>query len=107
VLERRGITPSTRRDPVLKNVLNMARRFLTGQRDPEIYLQTAREHPGRILAAYIRDVTTPERDAEVRSIAAAACELGGEMVLVKDTATAARHALERGLLAPNVPAPGR
>jgi phosphatidate phosphatase APP1 len=79
----------------------------SGQRDPEIYLQTVRENPGRVLAAYIRDVTTPERDAEVHSIAAAACELGVEMVLVKDTATALRHALDRGLLAPNVPAPGR
>jgi phosphatidate phosphatase APP1 len=38
----------------------------SGEEDPEIYRQAVREHPGRILAIYIRDVTTGERDAEVR-----------------------------------------
>src|SRR3546814_6066391 len=35
----------------------------SGQRDPEIYAQVVREHPGRVAAIYIRDVTrNPERD---------------------------------------------
>ena len=41
----------------------------SGEEDPEIYLQTIREHPGRIRAVYIRDVTPGERDAEVKAIA--------------------------------------
>jgi len=70
----------------------------SGEEDPEIYLQAAREHPGRITAIYIRDVTTAERDAEVRAIAREASSLGTEMVLVEDTAEAAEHAASVGLI---------
>lgn len=72
----------------------------SGEHDPEIYHQVVREHPGRIRAAYIRDVTSDERDAEVHAIAADARRLGTEMVLVPDTAAAAEHAAEAGLIAP-------
>src|SRR3712207_4319126 len=41
----------------------------SGEEDPEIYHQAAREHPGRIRAVYIRDVTNAKRDAEVKAIA--------------------------------------
>ena len=71
----------------------------SGEEDPEIYLQTVREHPGRILAIYIRDVTSAERDAEVANIAEEARILGTEMVAVPDTATAAEHASSIGLIA--------
>ncbi|MDQ4129079.1 MAG: DUF2183 domain-containing protein, partial [Actinomycetota bacterium] len=64
----------------------------SGEEDPEIYLQTVREHPGRVLAIYIRDVTSDDRDAEVRSIAEEAGNLGTPMIPVPDTATAAEHA---------------
>ena len=72
----------------------------SGEKDPEIYHQVVREHPGRIRAVYIRDVTSDERDAEVQAIAADARRLGSEMVLVPDTAVAAEHAAEAGLIAP-------
>lgn len=72
----------------------------SGQEDPEIYLRVARDHPGRVRAIYIRDVTTPERDREVRDIAARAERLGVPMVLVADTAAAAEHAAEAGLISP-------
>jgi phosphatidate phosphatase APP1 len=76
----------------------------SGQEDPEIYLRAAREHPGRIRAIYVRDVNpsiaTEGRDTEVLRIAAEARSLGVEMVLVPDTATAARHAQRLGLIAP-------
>ncbi len=73
----------------------------SGEEDPEIYAQAVREHPGRVRAIYIRDVTTPERDAEVRAIAAEVGRLGTEMVLTPDTATAAEHAAQAGLIAPD------
>jgi phosphatidate phosphatase APP1 len=73
----------------------------SGEEDPEIYLQTVREHPGRIRAIYIRDVTTAERDAEVHAIAEEAHNFGAEMVLVPDTAAAAQHAAAKGLIAPD------
>jgi phosphatidate phosphatase APP1 len=72
----------------------------SGEEDPEIYLQAAREHPERIRAIYIRDVTAGERDAQVRAIAGEALSLGTEMVPVEDTAEAAEHAASIGLIAP-------
>ena len=72
----------------------------SGEEDPEIYLQAVREHPGRITAVYIRDVTSVERDIEVRSLADEARKLGTEMVAVPDTAAAAGHAASIGLIAP-------
>ena len=72
----------------------------SGEEDPEIYLQTVREHPGRVRAIYIRDVTSADRDAEVRTIADEARGLGAEMIPVPDTATAAEHAASVGLIAP-------
>lgn len=70
----------------------------SGQEDPEIYLRAAREYPGRVRVIYVRDVTTPERDREVKGIASEARGLGVEMVLVADTASAAGHAAAEGLI---------
>jgi phosphatidate phosphatase APP1 len=72
----------------------------SGEEDPEIYLQAAQEHQGRIKAIYIRDVTSVERDAEVRAMADESRKLGTEMVTVPDTTTAAEHAASIGLIAP-------
>jgi phosphatidate phosphatase APP1 len=72
----------------------------SGEEDPEIYLQVVREHPGRISAIYIRDVTSDARDAEVQAIASASRSLGTEMSLVADTAAAAEHAASSGLIEP-------
>jgi phosphatidate phosphatase APP1 len=73
----------------------------SGQKDPEIYREIAERHPGRVMAIYIRDVSlNPIRAAEVGRLAAEAGELGTVMVLVKDTVDAARHAAERGWIAP-------
>jgi phosphatidate phosphatase APP1 len=73
----------------------------SGEEDPEIYYQAVREHPGRVRAIYIRDVTTAARDAEVKAIAEEARGLGVEMVLAPDTAVAAEHAASIGLIAPD------
>ena len=73
----------------------------SGEEDPEIYLQTVREHPGRVRAVYIRDVTSAERDTEVHTIADEARGLGTPMIPVADTATAAEHAASLDLIAPD------
>jgi phosphatidate phosphatase APP1 len=73
----------------------------SGEEDPEIYLQAVHDHPGRIKAIYIRDVTSVERDAQIRAIADEARQLGTEMVAVPDTTSAAEHAARIGLIAPD------
>ena len=72
----------------------------SGERDPEIYRTVVREHPGRIAAVYIRDVTTKERDVVVHAIARQVRSFGVEMLLVSNTAAAAEHAASRGLIPP-------
>jgi phosphatidate phosphatase APP1 len=73
----------------------------SGEEDPEIYLQTVREHPGRVMAVYIRDVTLGERDAEIMAMAEEARKLGTKMVAVPNTNGAAEHASSIGLVAPS------
>jgi phosphatidate phosphatase APP1 len=73
----------------------------SGEEDPEIYLQIVREHPGRIRAVYIRDVTSGKRDEEVRALTKKAHALGTDMVPVTDTAAAAEHAASRKIIAPD------
>jgi len=69
----------------------------SGQEDPEIYREVAREFPGRILAAYIRDVTPgPARAGTLATVAKEIEEAGSRMVLGTDTIAAARHAAESG-----------
>jgi phosphatidate phosphatase APP1 len=72
----------------------------SGQHDPEIYRDVVREYPGRVLAIYIRDVTSAARDREVHAIAAEMGAEGVEMVLVQDTIEAAVHARLRGFIDP-------
>jgi len=73
----------------------------SGEEDPEIYLQAVREYPKRIKAVYIRDVTSHERDVEVKALANQTRKLGTEMVAVPDTIAAAEHAASIGLIAPD------
>ena len=73
----------------------------SGQKDPEIYQSVARDHPDRIAVIYIRDVAPAERDREIGTIAEQTRRLGVEMVLVADTAEAARDAVRRGLISAN------
>lgn len=70
----------------------------SGQKDPEIYRQVVRDHPDRIRAVFVRDVTPPERDEAVRRIAEEVEAAGTPMFLVQDTEDAAQHALEEGLI---------
>lgn len=69
----------------------------SGQKDPEIYNTIARETPDRVAGIYIRDVR-PSRHKDVLALAHALQELHIEMLLVKDTMEAARHALQMGFI---------
>jgi phosphatidate phosphatase APP1 len=70
----------------------------SGQQDPEIYGRLVREFPGRVKVIYIRDVTDPLRAAEVLAIADELRTLGPDVLVMKDTESAARHAARKGLI---------
>ncbi len=67
----------------------------SGQKDPEIYLQVIRDYPDRVKMVYIRNVSE-RREKEVLDIAAEMKKLGVELIMVKDTLEAAKHALGMG-----------
>ena len=70
----------------------------SGQRDPEIYLHVIRSNPGRILVAYIRDVTHDLRDRAVVSIIEEARSAGVEVFYAPESGPVADHARGRGLI---------
>ena len=73
----------------------------SGQRDPEIYAQVVREHPGRVLAIYIRNVShDPARRRAIEDLAVEVVEAGSTLLLASDSMAMARHAAEHGLIAP-------
>jgi len=73
----------------------------SGQEDPEIYASIVHDHPGRIQAIYIRDVTRdPTRTSAIRRLAAEVERAPCPLVLAEDTVGAARHAAEQGWIAP-------
>ncbi len=67
----------------------------SGQRDPEIYATVARNNPQRVLALYIREIGSAERQAQVAGLAA---ELEPPMVWGLDTSVFADHAASIGLV---------
>ncbi len=70
----------------------------SGQHDPEIYLEVVRAHPGKVLAAFIRDVTPDVRDKAVTQIANEMAALGVELMYVTDSKEALAHAQRLKLL---------
>ena len=73
----------------------------SGQRDPEIYAQVVREHPGRVLAIYIRNVSRgAARPRAIEDLAVEVLEAGSTLLLAADSMAIARHAAEHGLIAP-------
>ena len=73
----------------------------SGQEDPEIYATVMREMPGRVRAAYIRNVseTGPRGDA-IRALAKELAESGGTLMLTDETIVAAQHAAAQGWIDP-------
>jgi phosphatidate phosphatase APP1 len=73
----------------------------SGQHDPEIYIQVVREHPERILATYIRNVSRdPERCRAIEALALEAVNVGSSLVLAADSFAMAEHAAEHGFISP-------
>lgn len=73
----------------------------TSQEDPEIYTEALREHPGRVLAIYIRDVEASlVRRGAVEELVSAVEQSGATLILARDTLEIARHAAERGWIDP-------
>ncbi|MGH7480534.1 MAG: App1 family protein [Longimicrobiales bacterium] len=73
----------------------------SGQQDPEIYHEVVHDHPERILACYIRNVSGhPERADAIDALAAEVRRAGSSLVLADDTADAAEHAAEHGWIHP-------
>jgi phosphatidate phosphatase APP1 len=70
----------------------------SGQHDPEIYLNVIQSKPGRIRAAFIRDVTPDLRDQGVAKIIQEAKTAGVEMLYVADSTAALEHARRLSLL---------
>ncbi len=69
----------------------------SGQHDPEIYRQTVEEHPGRVLAVYIRNVSrNPERIREIEDLAKVVAGAGSSLVLAADSVAIAEHAASLG-----------
>jgi phosphatidate phosphatase APP1 len=73
----------------------------SSQRDPEIYAQLVREHPGRVLAIYIRHVSrSPERTHAIEALAREVIKAGSSLLLAADSFAMAAHAAERGFISP-------
>jgi phosphatidate phosphatase APP1 len=71
-----------------------------GQRDPEVYLQTAQQYPGRVAAVLIRTVDFGEERREaVASIAAEFAALGTPYANGETSLELAAAAAEMGLMA--------
>ncbi|WP_189446067.1 App1 family protein [Salinicola rhizosphaerae] len=71
----------------------------SGQRDPEVYAEIVKAYPDRVRAVYIRKVDNdPERDAAIEVLANEMRESGCELVLARDSASMAEHALANGFI---------
>lgn len=75
----------------------------SGQEDPEIYGDIAREQPDRVAAIYIRRITGLDlgRGAQIDELAEEITTLGVPMLVVDDSAQIATHAASVGLLEPD------
>jgi phosphatidate phosphatase APP1 len=69
----------------------------SGEKDPEIYAATVRDHPGRVLAVYIREVRLDPGDGRVEQVSDAWSD-DVPFVLAADSDVVRRHASGLGLL---------
>ncbi len=73
----------------------------SGQHDPEVYRQIVEEHPGRVLAVYIRNVSRDARRiVEIEGLAKTVAAAGSSLVLAADSVAMAEHAASLGLIGP-------
>lgn len=69
----------------------------SGEHDPEIYADIVRDHPGRIIAVYIREVRLDPGDGRVEKVSDA-WDTDVPFVLAADSDAVRRHAESIGLL---------
>ena len=69
----------------------------SGQKDPEIYRAISEEFPGRLLGAFIRNVTqSRSRDESIHDLVDEVEADGAAFYLAEDSLDIARHAADRG-----------
>jgi phosphatidate phosphatase APP1 len=69
----------------------------SAQEDPEVYREIVEAYPGRVLAAYIRNVNTDlKRPEAIRKLAIEVLEKGSTLILAQDSLAIAEHALAKG-----------
>jgi phosphatidate phosphatase APP1 len=69
----------------------------SGQKDPEIYTEIVRDHPGRVRGVYIRRVTLdPRRVEAIQTLAEEVQAQGSTLVLADDSMEMAGHAASMG-----------
>ena len=74
----------------------------SGQHDPEVYGRIVAEHPGRVKAVYIRNVSRDgDRIREIERLARVVAASGSHLVIAADSIAIARHAADLGLVAPD------
>lgn len=74
----------------------------SGQHDPEVYASIVEEHPGRVRAVYIRNVSRGAgRIEDIERLALAVAAAGSSLVLAHDSLVMAEHAAGLGLIAPD------
>ncbi|CAN5572542.1 App1 family protein [soil metagenome] len=72
----------------------------SGQHDPEVYAKVVAQHPERVLAVYIRNVSKPDsRIDEIKKLADEVARAGSTLVLASDSEAMAKHAAEHGWIA--------
>jgi phosphatidate phosphatase APP1 len=75
----------------------------SGQHDPEIYRKIVEEHPGRVLAVYIRNVSrSTKRTEEIEALAKVVAQAGSSLLLAADSVAIAEHAAKIGLVSPEI-----
>lgn len=70
----------------------------SGQRDAAIYTEIAEKYPTRVLAMYIRKVSESRKLKIILNLATQLKNKQLDLMLVNDTAEAARHAWEKGFI---------
>lgn len=65
----------------------------SGQKDPEIYAEVYRKYPDQVRAIYIRQVDSPERAEEIKSMSR---EMDVDLLIMEDSGDALRHSREKG-----------
>lgn len=70
----------------------------SGQKDPEIYYEIAKQYPDRILSVYIRHVSSDKRKQEIEKYINELSKLKITMLLTEEIEDAYRHAVEHDFI---------